>query len=245
MKQILLLVVGVWGVVGLCAQTNLTIEPALVKKQVMADLSDLNYEEVIKVMVSNPSSQTMRLQWDKVVEYQPYNWESQICDKVASYPPEVVTNYDPLQGMQAPIELGPGESFELYLTILPYSTTGQTKIEIPFRSIDDPETIIGKAVFQVNLIDDREQGSRNRGTTQARLYPNPVIDRFFVAGAPDLSRLEVFNTLGSRVKVFNNPQPGDSFFVADIPQGVYLVTLIDENGKVVRTIRMLRRDFRP
>lgn len=245
MKRILLLIVGVCWLVGLQGQTSLTIEPAMVKKQVMADLSDLGYEEVIKVVISNPTDETQELRWDKVVEYQPYSWESQVCDKVASYPPQVVTNFDPLQGMRAPIILAPGEEFDLYLTILPYSTTGQIKIEIPFRPIDDPETIVGKAVFQINIIDEREQSSRNRGTTRARLFPNPVIDRFFVAGAPDLSRLEVFNTLGSRVKVFNNPQPGDSFFVGDIPQGVYLVSLVDEQGNVVRTIRMLRRDFRP
>ena len=118
MKQILLLIVGVCMLVGLQGQSSLTIEPAMVKKQVMADLSDLSYEEVIKVVVSNPTNQTLELRWDKVVAYQPSNWESQVCDKVASYPPQVVTNFDPLQGMKAPIVLTPGETFDLYLTIL-------------------------------------------------------------------------------------------------------------------------------
>ncbi len=246
MKQSLLFtVLSVLLALPLQAQDGLLIEPATIKKQVIADLSDLSYEEVAKVTITNPNDEAVSLVWDKVVMYQPVVWETQICDKVASYPPQVVTNVDPLQGIDAPVVLQAGESFELYFTLLPYGSTGQSRIEVPFRSLSNPDDILATATFQINIINESETAIYSGSQSRPRLYPNPVIDRFFLAGAPDLSRLEIFNTLGGRVKVFRNPQPGDSFNVSDLPQGVYLVSLVGEDGKVVRTLRLLRREFRP
>ena len=182
MKQNLLLSILVVLFSSWNASGQLTIEPATVKKQVVADLSDLSYEEVAKVTVTNPSDQTLSLVWDKVVHYQPNVWESQICDKVASYPPTVITNVDPLQGMNAPVVLAPGESFELYFTLLPYGFTGQSRIEVPFRSLSDPDEVLATATFQINIIDEAETAIYNGGQNRPRLYPNPVIDRFFIAG---------------------------------------------------------------
>ena len=78
-----------------------------------------------------------------------------------------------------------------------------------------------------------------------RLYPNPVNDYFSIIGAPELSRIHLYNSLGIKIKTFENPQFGDSFDTSDLPQGVYLVSLVDKNGQVIRTLRMLRRNFRP
>jgi len=60
-----------------------------------------------------------------------------------------------------------------------------------------------------------------------------------------VNRIDLYNTLGGKVRSFYFPQAGDSFEAGDLPQGVYLVSLVDSNGKVIRTLRLLRRDFRP
>lgn len=228
------------------AQELLTFKPNVLKKQVIIELNDAGYEEVLKVNVTNTSGRVLKLRWDKDVIYQPYTWESQICDKEASYPPNIETNYDPIQGVVAPIRLLPGESFDLYVTLLPYNKTGQCKIEIPFRELRLPNKVIGKAVFQVNIIDIEEQENNARsGDKRIRVFPNPVHEHFFLSNAPKLSSLEIYNTLGRKVKTFEYPQAGDSFDAGDLPQGVYLISLRDETGKVIRTLRLLRRDFRP
>jgi hypothetical protein len=227
------------------AQSQLQIQPATIKKQVNIALDDISYEEVLKVVINNPTKRTLKLRWDKKISYQPYSWESQVCDKENSYPPGVDSNFDPIQGVVAPIILEPGESFDLLLTILPYNTTGQCRIELHFRELSQPDRLMGTAVFQVNIIDTKDQAAIKNGDQSPRIYPNPVHDRFFLDNTPSLSRIEVFNTLGRRVKSFSNPQLGDSYDASDLPQGVYLVSLFDEQGKVIRTIRLLRRDFRP
>lgn len=229
----------------LVAQQALNINPAMSRKSINISASDVSYEEILKVEITNTSNQQMRLRWDKVVVYQPYTWETQVCDKVASYPPAVTSNYDPIQGVIAPVVLTPGESFELFLTVSPYNTSGQCKIEIIFRDIDRPEKQLGTATFQLNLTNSEDSAELANIGNRVKVYPNPVHDRFFLTNAPPLSRIDLYNTLGRKIRSYDNPQPDDSFLAGDLPQGVYLLSLVDVNGKVTRTLRLLRRDFRP
>lgn len=229
----------------LTAQQALNIEPATTRKQISISANDVSFEEVLKVEITNTSNQAIRLRWDKVIIYQPYSWETQVCDKQASYPPSVTSNYDPIQGVIAPVELAAGESFDLFLTVSPYNTSGQSKVEIIFRDLDHPEIYLGTATFQINLTNSEDSANLANIGKRVKVYPNPVHDRFFLTNAPRLSRLDIYNTLGRKIRTYDNPQPGDSFLAGDLPQGVYLLSLVDENGKVIRTLRLLRRDFRP
>jgi len=246
MKLIWTLLLSILGTGLLQAQKLLTFQPNVFKKQVTIELNDASYEEVLKVSVTNTSGRTLQLRWDKNIIHQPYAWESQICDKEASYPPNIESNYDPIQGVLAPVKLTSGESFDLYLTLLPYNRTGQCRIEIPFREIQRPDEVIGTAVFQVNIINNQDQKNNNiSGDKRIRIFPNPVHQHFFLANAPTLGSLEIYNTLGRKVRTYDAPQVGDSFDAGDLPQGVYLIRLRDKNGKIIRTLRLLRRDFRP
>ena len=146
----------------LCAQDMLRIEPAAVREQITLITAQQASEEVMKVVVSNTSGRQLRLRWDKNVVYQPYVWESQVCDKEASYPPAVSSNYDPLQGVEAPVVLQAGESFDLFVTISSFNVKGQGKVEILFREVDQPNKVIGTASFQLNLIDAEEQARIKR-----------------------------------------------------------------------------------
>lgn len=228
---------------GLLGQSLLVIEPTVVRKQVNVDLLDPDYEEVSKVTVRNQSPRTMLLRWDKVAVQQPPGWESQVCDDFASYPPNVTTNYNPLLGIQAPVVLAPGETFDLYLHVQPYGKGGEATYEIPFRFTDEKSPVLETAVFHVRINDNNQPNTVN--SQLSRLYPNPANDRFYVSNQPDLSRIEVHNTLGRRVKSFAEPVPGAGFDISDLPEGVYLVILVDKRGKNLRTLRLIRRGFRP
>lgn len=249
MNRLYLLLILFLSPLGLTlqAQGALSIEPNNVRQQLtIGAASTQGQEEVMKVVVSNTSGRTLRLRWDKNVVYQPYVWESQVCDKEASYPPAVSSNYDPLQGVVTPVVLSPGERFDLFVTISSFNVKGQGQVEVIFREIDRPETVIGKASFQLSLIDADERARINRAGERPTVYPNPVHDRFFLTNLPiGTDRIDLYNTLGGKVRTFNRPQEGDSFEAGDLPQGVYLVSLVDKDGKVIRTLRLLRRDFRP
>lgn len=239
------------------AQSLLAMEPGIVRKQVTVNLLNNAYEEVSKVSVRNTSGRTLRLRWNKVVVQQPAGWESQICDDYASYPPQATTNYDPMRGINAPVVLAPGESFEMYLHLFPYGRAGDATIEIPFRLIGEGNTdVVQRAIFHVRIEDQNNNtsagsapssGSNSRiVATGLRIYPNPVDDRFYISNAPaNLGRIDVVNALGRKVRSFERPEAAAGFNVSDLPEGVYMVSLVDDRGKIIRTLRMIRRAFRP
>ncbi|MEL6832535.1 MAG: T9SS type A sorting domain-containing protein [Bacteroidota bacterium] len=247
MKKFYLPILLVFGLcVSVHAQQLLDIEPRSVREQLTVSITDQSEEQIMKAVITNTSKRTLRLRWDKNVLYQPYVWETQVCDKEASYPPAVSSNYDPLQGVVAPIVLEPGERFDLFVTISAFNVKGQGKVEIIFREVDRPEQILGTASFQLNMIDEEDSERISRSGNRPSIYPNPVHDRFFLTNLPaETQRLDIYNTLGRKVRSFNDPQVGDSYPAGDLPQGVYLLSLIDRDGKVIRTLRLLRRDFRP
>jgi hypothetical protein len=259
MRPSLLLLTGAFCLfyIGLMGQSALALEPAVVRKQVAVNLLNNAYEEVAKVVVRNVSGRTLRVRWDKVTIQQPAGWETQICDDQASYPPQTTTNYDPLRGINAPVVLAPGASFELYMHFFPYGRPGEATLEVPLRLVGERSTeVVQRAVFHMRVDDNssataspaitaRNANAGNAAGAAIRVYPNPVEDRFYISNAPNLGRVEVVNALGRKVRSFDRPDASAGFNVSDLPEGVYLVSLIDDRGKTIRTLRMIRRGFRP
>jgi hypothetical protein len=242
----LFVLLSLWLFTCLSVQAQLSISPAEIRREVNLTADDYGYEETLKFKVTNTSTKPLRLRWDREVVFSPYGWETQVCDKESSYPYYVSSNIDPILGINVPVELEPGESFDFYLTIQPFNRTGQCRILIPFRATNEPEEVLAEADVRFTIIDSKDSARLRADRSRSILFPNPVEDRFFISNLPeDLSSLEVFNTLGRRVRSFKNPRDGDSFGVSDLPQGVYLVSLVDARGKTIRTLRLLKREFRP
>ena len=58
------------------------------------------------------------------------------------------------------------------------------------------------------------------------LSPNPTRGTIYIKGA-NITRIQVFNALGQLMKAFNDTNEID---LKDLPQGVYLLRITDENG---------------
>ena len=50
--------------------------------------------------------------------------------------------------------------------------------------------------------------------------------------------------LGKRVRTFDTSF-GNKYDIADLPEGIYLVSMVDANRKVVKTVRISKRGIRP
>ncbi len=241
------------------SQSLLAVEPAIVNKQINIDLLDTDYEEVAKVTVRNTSERLLQLRYDRLVVQQPGEWETIVCDNLTAFPPFMVPNGEARQVSNTPVQLAPGQTFDLYLTIKPQGQSGQATIEVPFSLITDPGKVVQTAVFHVRF-DDLQAltppapvppvvaaTNGNGKTPSIRLYPNPTTDRFYVSlpRNQQLGRIEVLNTLGRRVRTFDQTAEGASYDISGLPEGVYLVSLFDDKGKIIRTLRLLHRNFRP
>lgn len=234
------------------AQSPLLLEPAVVRKQVTISPVGTVYEEMGKVNIRNATNRQLRIRWDKVIVRLPMGWEVYVCDNNASYPPQTNTNYDPLRGINAPMVIEAGESVDLYVHFQSPGKSGEATVELPLRLIGGGSgEIVQRAVFHIKIEEQpqaatpSQQVARPATSTGVRIFPNPVEDRFYVSNAPPLARIDLHNAIGRKIRSFNRPDVNLGLDVSDLPEGVYLVSLIDERGKTLRTLRMVRRGFRP
>ncbi len=249
MKQIIRLSIFLLSLTALQAQPALKVEPARVQKTIQADLLDNQLEESVSITVKNPTAQPLQIQWDQVIIDQPNRWEISLCDE-RSRPTPFVRAATP-----SSLQLQPGESVELVLSVRPNGQQGLSTVEVPFSLLTDPGKIVETAVFQIEINDELappierpgENANDPFSSTSLQIYPNPATDRFYVStpAQMEIGRIEIRNMLGRTKKVFDNPAEGMAYGLSDLPEGIYLVALFDRSGKVLRTLRLLKRDYRP
>ena len=77
-----------------------------------------------------------------------------------------------------------------------------------------------------------------------RLFPNPASESFSVTEAENIDRIILYNMTGRQVRTFEgcNDNP---HYIGDLPNGLYLVTLFNDQSGVVKTLRLMKRSVRP
>lgn len=69
------------------------------------------------------------------------------------------------------------------------------------------------------------------------VYPNPATNFIGLTEPEGIKEIMVFNIIGRKMKNFK-VNADEKYNVADLPKGVYLIRLIDDNNKVVTTQRL-------
>lgn len=76
---------------------------------------------------------------------------------------------------------------------------------------------------------------------QLAVYPNPATDFIMLKNSVGVREVKIFNLIGRQVKSFDSIAKGNTYPVADLPNGMYLVQLINNQGDVMITHRMNKR----
>jgi hypothetical protein len=73
-----------------------------------------------------------------------------------------------------------------------------------------------------------------------RVYPKPVTEYFKVDHHPSIAKIKVLNITGRLVRSFRY-ESNQRYQISDLPQGIYLIQLVDLNNKAVLTRRLSKR----
>lgn len=250
MKVPLLFLVWLW-LVPLAAQEGgvLRVEPANVNKEIVVDNLDEDFQDVTSIMVTNNSGRTLQLLRDPVPIRKPASWSYLALDRQPKASPYVMSRLEQENGR--PISLRPGESASFFVVLTPDGLTGTGTMELRFSDLTLPGTPLNLATITTKLSRRQtdpppvsEQQERPFPTT-VRLYPNPAPERFFVEAPRGVrvGRVEVANTLGRRIRSFDQPAGKEGYDIENLPDGLYLISVYDAAGKKIKTLRLLHRRF--
>jgi len=78
---------------------------------------------------------------------------------------------------------------------------------------------------------DQTVGISDKSANAVKIYPNPAQNNLYISGKPTLSKVVIYNVLGTQVKEYRNVL--QSINVSDLKTGVYIIKLTDTYGKTV------------
>ncbi|MCF8247173.1 MAG: T9SS type A sorting domain-containing protein [Saprospiraceae bacterium] len=88
-----------------------------------------------------------------------------------------------------------------------------------------------------------QSNSEPTGTLPVKIsiYPNPATNYISVNKDENLKEISIYNLVGRKLKTFEEIEKDEHYDVSDLPNGMYLVQVIDNNKKIVTTQRISKR----
>ena len=229
----------------------LRVEPSEISKEIMVDNLEEDFEDVTSVVVTNNSGRSIQLVRQRVRRSQPAAWSYRALDRLSRTTPYVVTASELENGRSIP--LAPGQSATFYVVLRPDGVAGSGSTELRFSDQTVPGATL--AIARVSTVvrqrttppatSTQQEVPDRAPTTAIRLYPNPATERFFVQTprGTTVGRVELTNTLGRQMMSFDGPADASGYDIRKLPDGLYLISIYDNTGKKIKTLRLLHREF--
>lgn len=185
------------------------------------------------VDITNNTGAEVDMLWERFIVSAPPGWQVQICDKRLCYLPHVTRCPE-----EYPNNLQPGETMEMRVDILPGNVKGEGTIKVNLFDINDTTNILGvvEAHFDLTTTAVDEPGKE----PEVKIYPNPATEYFQIQNPEQVSTLQIYNIVGSRLHA--QPVSGsEKISVGHLPDGMYLVRLFGIDNRVLKTIRLSKR----
>lgn len=243
MKQILLFLSFLLSSLVLFGQFELEVYPSNPADfNFQVDLSDYWAEPIAHARVTNKSANILNLRWEREVINAPAEWEYRVCDTIACYPTTVSSNVVIGGQPNAPVPLAQEEHTLMDVHVLPRGVAGCAEVAIHITDAADPNNIIETLTYNI-CIDPLTAVNDQFNNNNLRIYPNPTANFVSLTKNTVVRQLWVHNILGKRVRTFNTSYNG-RYDLTDLPDGLYLVSMVDADGKVIKTVRVSKRSIR-
>jgi hypothetical protein len=210
---------------GSFGQITISVTPETFVKYGHPTETDIEYH----IQVTNTSSASIDLYWSKRLNNAPGVWWSWVCDPNKCYLPEVTSCPEDL-----PNPVAPAQTIDISLHINPRNIEGSGLFE--FNLLDGDGNILGE-VDGDYIVSLTSSGSVVSGDSKLSVFPNPTSQYFQTSNITGLKKVEVYNMVGNKIKAFEAGLQ-KQYFVGDLPEGMYLVRLVDGSGKILKTIRL-------
>ncbi|MEM9990669.1 MAG: T9SS type A sorting domain-containing protein [Bacteroidota bacterium] len=239
MKHSLLLCYILFALLQVQAQTEIiSIFPDRIDTLFQVDASDGYADLVAEGKIRNNTSDTLYIRWQRRVLTTPNGWRTKICDANLCYVEIVDSNIDPDLLLEEPVIIPPFETVNLDVHLIAYGATGTGVVEIELSLMGLPDDVIGVAEYQMEVTTKRQRRIESRKSL--RVYPNPSNNYLNVSTSELVKTVYVYNMVGRIVATFAANRSG-VYDIGSLPNGIYLVSLVDAQGNVLKTTRVNKK----
>jgi hypothetical protein len=83
--------------------------------------------------------------------------------------------------------------------------------------------------------------SGDEDRVEVKIYPNPATDFIALTDISNVKKITIYNLLGRQMKTFVCHNVDEKHYVGDLPRGMYLVQIISNKDKIIKTQRVNKR----
>lgn len=94
------------------------------------------------------------------------------------------------------------------------------------------------AVAQIN---GEGNGNLFPQPVKVSVYPNPATNYISINKDDNVKEIAIFSLVGRKLKTFEGVKKDEQYDVSDLPNGMYLVQVIDKSNKIITTQRVSKR----
>jgi Secretion system C-terminal sorting domain len=227
MKKIILisLIISTQILRGLSQNVTITLAPSIVNANVSLD----SFEIKAKAIFKNTATTTKKFVWKRTIIAMTNGWQSLVCDSKGCWSSTI--NDAPEQ-----IELAPNASSNIDAYIRPNRIVGAATIEIKIFEVgNETNAVTGRYLFSSST--PTKEVSKNNASV--KIFPNPATDYFSIQDDYDaVDRVVVYNMIGRVMKNYVVNSTTTKYTLNDLPEGLYIIRLLNARGGTVKTVRL-------
>lgn len=229
MKRLLLIYTLFFAQLLRVGAQNITI--SLTPQIVNAPVSLDSFEVKAKAIFKNTSNSTKKFVWKRTIIAMTSGWQALICDSKGCWASGV---------SEAPeqIELAPNATSNIDVYVRPNRVTGAATIEVKVYEVGNETNAVTGRYLLATTTTTKDVNSRTN--TGVKVYPNPATDYFSIQDDYDVvERIVVYNMIGRVMKNYNTTNnTNNKYILNDLPEGLYIIRLLNARGGTVKTIRL-------
>jgi hypothetical protein len=176
--------------------------------------------------IKNTTTNSLDVTWERNDGTIPKDWELTVCDPVACFPPTTKV---------AKFTLMAGQSGTLLVDAFPNLVAGTGLVTVKLTPKGLPTQTLKIKYFATKPV-----GTNDLSFSKVTFAPNPASDYFTLKNFDtQIKTLKISNLLGKNVKTFSANE-GENYDISDLVRGTYLVSMLDQNGKILVSKKLLK-----
>lgn len=226
MKRLVTLLVLSLGLFGIASgQTSFNITT----NSVWTIASSLEDDVEGLITISNPTASTQTIKWERTVLNITSGCQTQVCDLNLCYIPSVSTKT---------FDIAAGASGDILMHFLntDMNPNATALAQLKLSNLNNP----ADSVIVTFLFTPETSGTKDLPAATVKMFPNPATDYFRLDQAEAVSRMRLFALDGREVARFT-AVPGETYSLAAVPVGSYVLALEDKNGRVFQALELAKQ----